>query len=74
MFSIQMSIQGFFLSEAKVALDTRKGLFTSMNSNMSHNFLFTAKYFIAIGACKRIRPILDPLERKWRFETNKNKC
>jgi len=64
MFSIQMSIQGFFLSEAKVALDTRKGLFTSMNSKMSDNFLFTAKYFIAIGTYKNISPILDPLERK----------
>ena len=35
MFSIQMSIQGFFLSEAKVAMATRKGLFSSMYQNVT---------------------------------------
>jgi hypothetical protein len=30
MFSIEMSIQRFFLSEAKVAQTTRKGFFSSM--------------------------------------------
>ena len=35
MFSIQMSIQGCFLSEAKVALATRKGFFSSMYQNVT---------------------------------------
>ena len=45
MFSIQMSIQGCFLSEAKVALATWKGFFSSMYQNVTLCLGFEFHYF-----------------------------
>ena len=44
-----------------------------MNSNMSDNGIFIAKFFVAVCTIVRFRSKLDPLEQKYKylkFESN----
>ena len=53
---------------------TCKWLFTSMNSNMCDNVIFSPKFFVAVCTIVRFRSKLDPLEQKYKqhlkFESN----
>ena len=44
---------------------TCKWLFTSMNSNMCDNGIFSPKFFVAVFTIVRFRSKLDPLEQKY---------